>query len=136
MFCKNKGGGVFSKNVYMKLNAVLLYITNVEKTIEFYQSLGFKIVEQDEDHVSATVGDFQLMMFDKTKVTFKGDSDIEPKGAGVFMYVEGDDVDKIHSKIVNNNLKPSSEPRDWPWGNREFAIKDPDGYKIVFYSTV
>lgn len=24
-------------------------------------------------------------------------------------------------------------PRDWPWGNREFVLKDPDGYKLVFW---
>lgn len=30
-------------------------------------------------------------------------------------------------------MKPSSEPRDWPWGRREFVLRDPDGYKLVFF---
>jgi len=44
-----------------------------------------------------------------------------------------DDADASYQEVVAKGIKPSSEPRDWPWGNREFVVRDPDGYKLVFF---
>jgi uncharacterized glyoxalase superfamily protein PhnB len=55
---------------------------------------------------------------------------------GVFTYIETNNVDEQFKLIINNGIKTSGEPKDWPWGKREFAVKDPDGYKIVFYSSI
>ena len=51
----------------------------------------------------------------------------------MFVYISVDDVDEFYRGLAQKGLKPSSEPRDWPWGNREFVIRDPDGYKLVFF---
>lgn len=55
------------------------------------------------------------------------------KGLGAYLYVRVDDVDATYRRLTEQKLTPSSQPRDWPWGNREFVIKDPDGYKICFW---
>lgn len=52
------------------------------------------------------------------------------------IYLIVDDVDETYKELLEKGLKPSSEPRDWPWGNREFVIRDPDGYKLVFYREI
>jgi uncharacterized glyoxalase superfamily protein PhnB len=44
-----------------------------------------------------------------------------------------DDVDSTYQELVDKGLTPSSQPREWPWGNREFVIRDPDGYKLVIF---
>ena len=61
---------------------------------------------------------------------------MDNKGAGLFLYFEVDDVDEYYEDLLSKGLKPSSEPRDWPWGNREFVIRDPDGYKLVFFHEI
>jgi len=68
------------------------------------------------------------------KPEFQREAVTEPKGAGLFLYIKVDDVDEFYQGVLAKGLKPSSEPRDWPWGNREFALRDPDGYKLVFFN--
>ncbi|HUG33149.1 MAG TPA: VOC family protein [Anaerolineales bacterium] len=34
-----------------------------------------------------------------------------------------------HSK----GLKPAAKPQDQPWGNREFLLRDPDGFTLIIF---
>ena len=116
----------------MKFDYILLYVSNLEKTADFYEKLDFEVIKRTENYVAAKLYDFEIHCYDQSKVFFK--QDVERfKGAGVFIYISVDDVDTKYSELVSKGLKPSGEPKDFGWGNREFAIKDPDGYKIIFY---
>ena len=119
-----------------RLDSLLLYIKSVGESAKFYSLLGFEISRQTEDMIVAKLGDFELHCHDQTTVKFKEESKIEPKGAGVFIYIEIDGIDKYHKSLVDKGLSASSEPINWPWGNREFVIRDPDGYKLVFYEKI
>jgi len=119
----------------MKFDYVLLYVSDLNKTADFYQKLGFEIVKSTDNKIIAKLGDFELHCYDQSKVFFKQDVD-RFKGAGVFFYVYVDDVDAKYAELKNKGLQPSGEPKDFEWGNREFAIKDPDGYKIIFYKEI
>lgn len=120
----------------MKLNSTLLYISNIEASLDFYQKFGFKIDSQDEKSIVVSLNDFQLQLFDKEKVEFKQYSEIDPSSVGIFFYIEVDDVDLKHKELISNGLTPATTPKDWPWGNREFVVKDPDGYKFVIYKKI
>jgi lactoylglutathione lyase len=53
------------------------------------------------------------------------------KGAGQRLYCEtGQDVDQLAATIKERGGKLSQEPTDQPWGARDFAIVDPDGFII------
>lgn len=119
-----------------KLDSLLLYIKIVGETTKFYSLLGFEIPRQTENMVIAKLGDFELHCYDQKTVEFKEESKIEPKGAGVYIYIAVDEIERYYKSLLGKGLKPSSEPRDWPWGNREFVIRDPDGYKTVFYEQI
>lgn len=43
-----------------------------------------------------------------------------------------DDVDAYHRRALEAGYRPLAEPQDAPWGERCFAILDPDGHEIVF----
>ena len=49
------------------------------------------------------------------------------------IYLSGDDVDEFHKDLLSKGLKPSTKPQDQPWGNREFIIRDPDGYNLMIF---
>jgi uncharacterized glyoxalase superfamily protein PhnB len=67
-------------------------------------------------------------------VTFiASDSELPSKGAGVFLYIKVDDVEDFHSAALSKGLDPAGEPQLQPSGNREFALRDPDGYNLVFF---
>ena len=116
-----------------RLHSNLFFVKDIKRTTEFYEKLGFSISES-EGAIRIKIGDFTLAFMDESKVQISKESGMEPKGLGVFTYVETDDVDGQFRLIKENGITPSSEPKDWPWGKREFAVKDPDGYKIIFYS--
>ena len=50
--------------------------------------------------------------------------------------IEVDNADEHFELVKKNGVVPRTEPKTWDWGKREFVVKDPDGYKFVFYSTV
>ncbi len=118
-----------------KFHSVLFYAADLNKTLEFYRQLGFD-AELSEETVRAKLGDFLLAFVDENKAFFKKDSGVKEKGSGVFVYVEVDNVDEYFKSLKEKGVKTLSQPRDWPWGKREFAVKDTDGYKLIFYSPI
>ena len=118
-----------------RIHSNLYFVKDLERTGEFYEKLGFDVVRSD-DAIRIKLGDFTLAFMDESEVQIDKEVGMEPKGLGVFTYVEVDDVDGQFKSVEENGIKPSSEPTTFPWGKREFAVKDPDGYKIIFYQRV
>ena len=117
-------------------SGVVLYVRDPLKSAEFYETLGFKTVEKDDAKASVRLNWFWIDMHASAaedKDQFKAEATGEPKGTGAYFYLSVEDVDGAYKELAAKGIKPSSEPRDWPWGNREFAVRDPDGYKIVIF---
>ena len=118
-----------------RIHSTLFYASNLEKTAKFYEQLGFK-VETEADLVRVKLGDFRLAFIDENQTPIKNESGMTPKGLGIYTYVEVEDVDQYFEFVKSQGVEPRSEPKDWPWGKGEFVVRDPDGYKLVFYSPV
>jgi uncharacterized glyoxalase superfamily protein PhnB len=59
------------------------------------------------------------------------------KGAGLRLYcITAQDVDTLAAAIRERGGQLSQEPADQPWGARDFAIVDPDGFNISISSEV
>lgn len=58
------------------------------------------------------------------------------QGQGMYLTIEVDDVDKIYKEIMDKGVPIKIDIRDEPWGDRHFAIEDPNGIgiDIVKYS--
>jgi uncharacterized glyoxalase superfamily protein PhnB len=54
-------------------------------------------------------------------------------GSGVQFFAQIENVDKKW-KEIKNKVEIVDEIETKSWGDREFTIKDPDGYLISFYS--
>lgn len=102
--------------------------------MEFYRKLGFNI-EKTEEQAKIKIGDFTLCFLDETKTPIQNESGAEPKGTGIYTYIEVEDVDEYWREITEAGIEPRTKPKTWPWGKREFVVKDPDKYKLVFYSS-
>lgn len=118
-----------------RLHSNLFYANNLEETYKFYKQLGFD-AQKSDDGVRIKLGDFTLAFIDENKTEIKNESGKTPKGLGIYTYVEVDDVDQHYEFLKSNGITPRTEPKTWPWGKREFVVKDPDGYKLVFYTSV
>ena len=113
--------------------SILFYTNDIAKTKQFYATLGFPVTH-DKNMLAIIVDSFTMNFIDAASATIVKEADREPKGLGMFVYVEVDNVDEYYRVIREKSITPSSEPRDWPWGNREFALKDPNGYTLVFFN--
>lgn len=117
------------------LSQILLFVKNPHESAQFYQKLGLQLVSEDENSAILRINWFKIWCLNESSAKYNKDSKYPDKGRGVFIYFSVDDVDKYHQELLKKGLTPSSEPTDQPWGNREFAIKDPNGYKLVFYQS-
>lgn len=57
-------------------------------------------------------------------------------GEGMYLTIEVEDVDKIYRELKKKGVDIQIDIRDEPWGDRHFAIRDPNGIgiDIVKYS--
>ncbi len=54
------------------------------------------------------------------------------KGEGFRLYLEtSQDVDGIARRIEAAGGRLDQQPKDQPWGMRDFALTDPDGFKLT-----
>jgi uncharacterized glyoxalase superfamily protein PhnB len=52
--------------------------------------------------------------------------------SGGVVYLQVDDVDKVHEELVRRDVAIRMKPTDQTWGNRELYVDDPDGNTIRF----
>jgi catechol 2,3-dioxygenase-like lactoylglutathione lyase family enzyme len=125
---------------YLKgIDSIMLYVSDVKKSAAFYETLGFAIKEVTKLYAAVTLGHFELHFHDKNAVPgpyFRKESLAEPKGAGLYVYIAVNKIDAYYRTLLDKGVITSTEPRDWPWGNREFVVRDLDKYKLVFYEKI
>src|SRR5699024_10562750 len=51
-------------------------------------------------------------------------------GAGMYLTIEVEDVDQVYHAFKKKEIPIKIELRDEPWGDRHFAIEDPNGIGI------
>lgn len=112
------------------------YVSDLAATAQFYEALGFRFGNQEPDTITIYLNWFSVKFVaiaSEDSSEFIKEATIVPKGAGMYINIKVDNVDEFYEGVLAKGLKPSSKPRDWPWGNREFVLRDPDGYKLVFF---
>jgi lactoylglutathione lyase len=112
-------------------------VNDLEKSLAWYRDvLGFAVTERWESG-----GKLLGVELAAGKVTFMiGQDDWKKgrnrvKGEGVRIYcTTTQNVDRIAERIKARGGKLTQAPIDQPWGMREFALEDPDGFKITIAS--
>ena len=111
-----------------------LTVNDLNRSLAWYRDvLGFKTDERWEQDgklmgVSLKAGGVTLMI---AQDDWKKGRD-RKKGEGFRLYYETkQNVDALAKKIEARGGKLDSPPTDQPWGTRDFALTDPDGFKIT-----
>jgi catechol 2,3-dioxygenase-like lactoylglutathione lyase family enzyme len=113
----------------MKISSIsgLVYrVSDLDKTVEFYESLGFRVGKRDDHEATCYVNWFWLR--------FVADAATGEPEPGPALYLKVDDIDDYYGALLANGFMPSTEPRRQRWGAREFLIKDPDGNALAFFA--
>jgi len=67
---------------------------------------------------------------------FSEEFEANAPGAGVTIYLEVDDVDAYHATLAGRGVEAMLEPKTQFYGQRDFPVRDPDGYRLTFYAPV
>jgi hypothetical protein len=120
-------------NTFFSVN----YISNVGETIEFWKSLGVKIIEHTQDKVVIDLGNFQIHYILETTEPFaeyQFATDTNGRGRGVLYYFEAEDLGGFYDKVKSLSPKHLTPLKNNHWDGREFLFSDPDGYLFVAYT--
>jgi catechol 2,3-dioxygenase-like lactoylglutathione lyase family enzyme len=116
----------------MKLNAGII-TEKLQETKKFYtEILDFGVTFENEFYLlihtpnhSAEIG-FLLPNHPSQKPIFQWPF----SGKGVYLTIEVENVDEVYEKLKNKEVQIEIEIRDEHWGDRHFAIVDPNGIGI------
>jgi uncharacterized glyoxalase superfamily protein PhnB len=109
-------------------------VNDVEKSVAWYRDVMGFVVKDRWEHEGKLVG---VEMVAGNVIFMLGQDDWKKgrdrvKGEGFRMYcTTGQDVDLLAIQIKARGGRLIQEPRDESWGMRDFAVADPDGFKIT-----
>jgi uncharacterized glyoxalase superfamily protein PhnB len=113
-----------------------LTVDDLQKSITFYEALGFAVDERWEDN-GTLLG--VMMRAGKTQIGLSQDDwkkgRDRKKGVGVRISMETtQNVDDIASRAKSAGVTLGKEPHDTEWKGRAFEVTDPTGFILTIWS--
>jgi uncharacterized glyoxalase superfamily protein PhnB len=102
-------------------------------TKDYYmQQLGFTELG------SATYDDYLMLEKDHIQIHFFLFKDLDPKENYGQVYIRAKNIDEFYQSLLDNKTKihPNGPLTTKPWGQREFALLDPDNNLLTFGESV
>lgn len=116
----------------MKLNAGIVTSKLAETKAFYTQTLGFGVTFENEFylllHTPGGGSEISFLLPDHPSQ--------QPlfhrafQGQGMYLTIEVENVDKLYKELKNKGVPIEIDLRDEPWGDRHFAISDPNGIGI------
>ena len=126
----------------MKFNSLIpeLSVSNVEKSLEFYQTLGFEIKYQREEDK------FYFLQLEENQIMIQEENDNwnvgemqYPFGRGINLSMSVQNIDEMYENLQQKGIKfflelevHSYRADDITYEDKEFLVQDPDGYLLRF----
>ena len=110
-----------------------LTVDDLQKSITFYEGLGFGVDERWEDKgtllgVMLRAGDYRIGL---SQDDWKKGRD-RKKGVGLRVYIgTTQNVDDIAARAKSAGITLDAEPHDTEWKSRAFEVTDPSGFKLT-----
>lgn len=121
------------ENLQVKSIFPNLTVDDIQKSIAFFQGLGFVIDERWEDGgtllgVMMRAGSSRIGL---SQDDWKKGRD-RKKGVGMRIYIgTTQNVDQIASRAKAAGVALDTEPHDTEWGSRAFEVSEPSGFKLT-----
>ena len=111
----------------MNLNQITVPSLDLTKSIPFYQTLGLKLIVHSNNNYAR----FECPDGDSTFSLHRVEE--LPKGNGVWIYFECENLDEYVSKLENVGITIDEFPTDKSWLWREARLKDLDNNQIILF---
>ena len=109
------------------ISAVTLSVRDMARSVAFYEALGFakRYGGGDASFTSFTAGAGYLNL-----QRAPAGVNVSSRWGRIIFYVG--DVDATFARALEHGFHPEFAPRDAPWGERYFHMRDPDGHELSF----
>lgn len=107
----------------ISVSSLLYYVTDLQKTREFYEAVGFQFNKPDK----------MITYLNWFSIEFRQSDKKSGNDCSEFVYIKVDNVDEMHERLLSKGIKPEAEPQDVGGGVKELQVRDPDGYRLVFF---
>jgi hypothetical protein len=79
-------------------------------------------------------GDYLMIRKDNIEMHFFEFKGLDPKENYGQVYIRTDDIDRLYQSFLDNKLSihPNGHLENKPWGQKEFALLDPDNNLLTF----
>lgn len=116
----------------MKLNAGIITSKLAETKAFYTQTLGFGVTFENEFYLllHAPGGGSEISFLLPDHPSQQPLFHKAFQGRGVYLTIEVEDVDKLYNELKKKGVAIQIDLRDEPWGDRHFAISDPNGIGI------
>lgn len=110
----------------MNLNQVTVPVSDIPKSISFYQTLGLKLIVESPHYARFLCPDgeatFSLHLAEEL-----------PSGNGISVYFECENLDEKVEQLIEKGISFDQLPKDQTWLWREAYLKDPDGNQLILF---
>jgi catechol 2,3-dioxygenase-like lactoylglutathione lyase family enzyme len=111
----------------MNLNQITIPSIDLEKALVFYKKLELHLI------VNALPRYVRFECPDGESTLSIHKVEELPKGNGITIYFEDNDLDTLVKQLKGKGIIFTSEPEDKSWLWREAHLQDPDGNNIILY---
>lgn len=82
--------------------------------------------------------DYLIVGKDKIEIHFFMFKELDPKENYGGVYIRTDDIDKLYQSLLNSktSIHPNGNLVIKPWGQKEFALLDPDNNLLTFGQSI
>lgn len=108
------------------VSALVYKVVDMDKTLAWYEGLGFKVAKNEEGRLATVYVNWFSIEFHLVNETDESPKD----GPLVLVSV---DVDSFYKEAIKAGYKPESELQKTVNGRTEFAMRDPNGYLMIFF---
>jgi catechol 2,3-dioxygenase-like lactoylglutathione lyase family enzyme len=100
-----------------------LHVTDIERSIAWYQRLGFRLVDRAGGWARLHCEGGALMFLEAEKT-------IEPSAQGVTFYMYAPDLAGLREQLIAEGVRVPQIKRPEYMPSGEFYLDDPDGYRV------
>lgn len=132
-----------------RISAVTLIISNMKRSCDFYSQIpGFKLVyggSSGDSFTTYKIGNNNTSAYLNLELNLdvhisNPTNYLDKRHFGRIIF-HTDDIDKLYSyfkgnKEISNIISFENEPKDAPWKERYFHIREPDGYQLSFAAPI
>jgi catechol 2,3-dioxygenase-like lactoylglutathione lyase family enzyme len=113
------------------ISGVTYVVKDLKQTADFYEALGFRLGKQDDNHLTCYVNWFWMDFI----VADQQEADGQTRGAGTSVHLKVESADEFYDGVIAKGMTPDGPPQGSKSSasGRSFALRDPDGYKLLFF---